>query len=285
MVLGECTFKNQKGVFFISNRTKKGKNFYQSYTDFMKLNEVRRIGVAKCGSNGRPTEKEELIRLTEAFFDNREESDGEHVFGVDTLVLLLPYYYPNEFPKENRDTYFVTMHFHELGEAKGGDVAADGTRDDEVQDQKERNYIVHLMDDHMIEAKSEVLPLYDDFLEQKGTIGKNSFLIDKFEAILFNLYLESQGRAGSIAWRMENFFDHDLTDQRILNDKECAEITKSDLPADNWLCRLLITKPEVESYPAFEVFRETVQSAAFAVRGKEMSWLDNFRYKREVYTP
>ena len=266
--------------------TEKGENLYLLYVHFMKLCNVRRMGVAKCGSNGRPTTKRGLRKLVEPFFGkNREESDGEHVYGTVVLTSLLPDYYPDKFPKETEQKYFSTMLYHELGEGASGDIPADGTRDDEVQDQKELNYVKNLLDNYATDkARNEKMPLYRDFLEQKDVVGRNSFLIDKFEAILFNLFLEQQGRPGSISWRTKHF-GQKLSKDQGLTDEEIAEITGSDLPADNWLCRLLITNPEVMSYPAFEVFREIVQSAAVIVRGEEMKWLNEYHYKKTYYTP
>ena len=283
-------------MFFIFNKnlqiteeplhvTQDGLDLYLSYSTFMRLQNVRRMGVAKCGSNGRPSTKNGLKKITEPFFRNREQSDAEHVFGTVVLVSLLSDYYPDKFPKEDEIKYFSTMLFHELGEAEGGDIPDDGTRNNQNQDLEELAFVENFLTGCFPpKAKDEKLSLYCGFLEQNDNIGKNAFLIDKFEAILYNLFLEEERRAGSISWRTKHF-GHKLPKGQTLSDDDCAKETGSDLPADNWLYALVTKTPEVMSYPAFEVFREIVQSAAFIVRGEEMDWFNAYRYKRNIYTP
>lgn len=257
---------------------------YLDYAKFMELTNVRRMGVAKCGSNGRPATKNGLNKITEPFFAMREQSDAEHVFGTMLLATLLSDYYPEQFPRADERDYLLTMLYHELGEVASGDVPDDGTRDNRSQDQKEFDFIRGFLTSHYpTTAGAEKLALYSAFLNKDSDIGRNAFLIDKVDAILFNLYLESCGRAGSINWRIKHFGSKPAKG-RTLSDKECVEITGSDKPADVWLCALVYNSDAIK-YPTFSIFKEIIQSAAFVVRGETMRWFDNFNYKKEIFTP
>jgi len=288
--LGECTFKNQKGVFFIypneetNQRTNTGIDLYEAYATFMSLANVRRMGFAKCGSNGRPLRRKGLNEITEPFFKMREQSDAEHTFGTMVLAFLLPIFYPDTFTKEDTLAYIATMLHHELGEVVCGDIPEDGTRINASQDKQELSFLKKFLSEYYPrEAAEENLTLYRGFLDKNTEIGRNAFLIDKTDAVLYNLFLEQSGRPGSIKWRTEHFGCK--TAEGVIGDSECAEITKSDLPSDNWLCSLVSNTKEVLTYSDFVIFREIIQSAAYVVRGGEMDWLKSFHYESKKITP
>lgn len=242
-------------------------NCFESYYTVMDQYRVRRMGVAECGSNGRLLK---FFTKIEPFFKNREQSDAEHCFGA----IFLAHYIINNYKiiDPEKEVYvLIVLLLHELGEGKSGDVADDGRRDGIKKDKEEFEIVENFISTYFSEYATILMPFFKDFFDKSGEFGEFVHMIDKLEAVLFNLYLERNKRTGSIKWKLRRC--KFLRIKGPFRDPENVKITKSDRPADVWACGYASSVNKDKCVTAsYHIFLEIMQSAAFCVRGEEMAW-------------
>ena len=254
--------------------TERGTKFYQAYKELYKLRNVKRVGFILGNCYGEEEQKA-LQQKGGGFFNNRPQSDQEHCDGCKIIVMLLDMIYPEVMiPKPGETLSYGYDRFrlllrgaseHELGENATGDVASDGTRDEKKKDEEELWYVIlwlYLCFDKKT-AKLGVR-LFKEMQEKSTDIGKLLFLIDKIDAVLYNLLLEEEGHTGYITAKPY------VTEL----DRKAIEATGDDRNAGVWLYNTLATTPQLLDFELTPIFLEIVQSAALEVRGEEMDWIN-----------
>lgn len=246
----------------------KGGKLFLAYQEFMRLCNVKRSGIDLCGSNDPQKLRPSNVEF-EPFFENREQSDAEHCFGIITLILLVSRFYP-ELVGPSAFPNLVTMACeHELGENPTGDIPDDGTRNNAQKDADESAYICNFLAMTFGENSAYYKidsSLFSQTVEKDTFFGMLFYLFDKCEAVLRNLCFEAEGRPGSLLYKKE----HTGLGAKDASD---MEITGTDLTADNWLCGLLLNE-DVRKFEATKTFIGIIQTAAIIVRGQRMEWVD-----------
>lgn len=260
--------------------TERGRNLITWLIPHIRLMDVKRIGFQLSGCYG----KEAIAEVSKpkgGFFKDRQQSDLEHCAGCMYLIIGLSIFYPEIFTPLSkaeaaryggeRSVFKLLMRLlgdHELGELKSGDIASDGTRDEAKKDQEELEFVMDLC--KLCKIPSEdlalIVTLFKEMQEKSSRLGKTGYLIDKVDAVLFNLYLESIGKTG---WTnaKPNVTELDL---------KAYGITKDMRAADIWLCNMLITNPQLVLFEFTKLFLEIVVSFAADVRDNPnpMPWLN-----------
>lgn len=262
--------------------TNRGRRFYEAYKLLTALRDVKRVGFILANSFG-PEEQKELKKKGGAWFKNRVHSDQEHCDGCKNVIILLDMIYPEilksteeEIEDYGYDRFRLLirgMMEHELGEIPSGDIASDGTRNEEEKDREELEF-VSAWSSKCFDPTIAILNvrIFEEMQLKSTEIGMLLFWIDKIEAVLFNLILEEYGQTGFVTAKP------DITDL----DKNAMELTNDPRCADVWLCNTLVTNPKLLKFRFTPIFLEIVQSFALAIRGKEMAWIDRVVAKLEA---
>lgn len=243
--------------------TTKGICFWNMFKAFAELIYVKRGGLPRFKNF-------ENYDTSNPFFDERPQSDLEHCANGAFLVMLLKIFYGEEL--ELDDSEYSNVNFavltHELGEALHGDIPDDGTRDNQKVDKEEQDYTVDLLWKNLpADIRVKYIAIRVGFDERQDHCGQVSICVDKLEAILFNLFDEySTLNSGKIPeYHKKNMTEKDL---------ESIKITGSNHPADMWFCGFIASP--ARNYPFFGTIVEIIQSAAYAVRGEIMGWVDDY---------
>lgn len=248
-------------------RTKTGLLVWRAYRDYRHMCIVTRQGAVRTNIHANAPVSE-----TAVFNINRVESDLEHCACFCKLQTLIAMNYPHVIPIEELWKYHFLAEIHEEGEILNGDVPADGTRDDVALDRLEGNEIYsHLGANYPEEYRKLGWSLYQEFEKKDTPRGQVNYLGDKTDSFLMALYYESIGKFGDVMHKVRAYG---------AKETECVDIqsmkyTKTVSPVDNWLCAVL-REPGALKYAHLDVFLEILQSAVFAVRKKEMLWLNDF---------
>ena len=248
---------------------------------------VKRIGFQLSGCYGSEA-MEESSRPGGGFFENRQQSDLEHCAGCMYLIIGLSIFYPEMFtPLSNeeaaryggeRDVFKLLIRLlcdHELGELESGDIASDGTRDEKKKDESELEFVhtVYKRANSPLEYAGMIGTLFKDMQDKSTPTGNKGFLVDKGEAIDYNLFLETIGKTG---WT-------NIKPNITQLDRSAYEITHDWRAADIWTCNMLITTPKLVLFEPTAIILEVIIAfAAYARKEKNpMPWLNPFIQKLE----
>lgn len=151
---------------------------------------------------------------------------------------------------------------HDVGELATGDVPDDGNPEHGTKDATEFETYLTMLESFMGDDWYEFRKVYREFQTKSSALGQAIYALDKVEAVLTNLLLESYGKCGSLEAKPT------ITG----SDKYYMEQTGSDKPADCWgahMCSLIREFPNHILKPITELLR-----VAFCdVRGEVPDWL------------
>lgn len=234
----------------------------RNWAELKGLQFVPRAGYARYGTYKLPPDAQ-MNRFVDP---NRWESDLEHTAGLWKLVKLLQLFFPDRFFEyyEYQDALEIAE-LHEIGEKVTGDVCDDGTRNAELLDQMERDFIqqVYLADYSDEELISRLFGKFVEFQERSTLFGRTMYCLDKTEAMLQSLIYEACGRGG----RLNPY-------RASAMEAEGMRIAGTNRTVDIWLYSFV---KNAKDYECFRLCLELVIKAAQMLTDESSPflWLDN----------
>ncbi len=273
--------------------TDNGLKIWRGFKSYMLLGMVRRAGAIITGTYGDKKlipfegfcpsgeDKEGLIYIGEkgymkyppgTFDEFPIDNDLFHSAGFSKLMELISSYYPDVILPDILESYRIVAEYHDTGELLHGDIPSDGRRDNKRLDAEEKAFAFELIDEiYPPEKAAYIKALINSFENRLSPFGQKSFMGDKTQALLMCLLYESLGCKADIR---KKYTDYGINLDEC-DDYKSVEYTGTYLPMDNWLYTTLV-EPGVLDYPGLSVFLEVIQSATFSVRGREITWLNDF---------
>lgn len=205
---------------------------WEGYKVYASGASVIRKGFENVGAAIRTNDS---LNFASTFF-RRSESDLEHQAKTAWLASVFMSNFPTYFGGER----FYTVPFdiwlritvaltHDAGEFEIGDILDDGNPKHDTKNKAELAAFRKLLIAYSPTAQREVFELYKAFQKKDTREAMALVALDKTEAILTNLFLESKGIHGRISAKSN---PTEL-------DKHYAELIGSDRAADVWYMHML----------------------------------------------
>ncbi len=240
------------------------KTIWEGFKEYKKLAYVVRTGFGYCGIY--PINPDEL--KPKKGRKPLPESDLEHIAGMQMLIRLFSWHYPEIVPKDQLDDFIFGAQIHEMGEITTGDTVDDGARDEVKKEVFEtfeiRNYL------HLTAPKEEAergIRIFKEMQDKETDFGKTLFFFDKLEAVLQTIFYESMGYPGRLSYK-ENHYGG-ISER----DKRQRDFTGSDRIADTWSYGFS-RRVDKLNFQHADVFKAVVHAAIIDVRKKPFSWID-----------
>lgn len=187
---------------------------------------------------------------------SRCQSLAEHEFGVKSLVESVMKFYSDllKFSPEEREVISKVASLHDFPEALlSGDIVANGTRNDKVEDEKEYALLERRLKFLYPELYAQdLLTCYKEFQRKNSLRGWLLYLADKTDAILtVTLFPQNAKTAGRVD-------THGIISSTV---ERQIEITGSVLPYECWLVTLfddIIEHLRPEYDDISEIFLKTI---------------------------
>lgn len=216
----------------------RSKKIWENYYTYCETSYVERGGTVACGTL--PT-----LRTRDGYpYDSKPEFVSEHQGRSAFLLGQILMNYPD---LSDPSTWFLQMMFvlcHDVGEIKHGDILDDGSMTDNSVIQEMRRDEEELLDDFFCNfperysiQMAEIAPLFEGYAGGYPLLDK---MVEKLDAILFQLFLYTKGRVGDVRRKRPNPSGRDL---------RFAEIIGSSRAIDVWAFHFRVaTKDAPEDY-------------------------------------
>ena len=243
--------------------TENGKLIWDGYYCYRLTSMVNRAGFRLTGAY------ENLPRVVEPTESFPVDSDMTHSAGICKLMSLISFFYPEIIPPEEILMYHTIAEIHDFGEVFEGDAPNDGTRNSAVRDPLERSAVVeHVEMGYPKESVPVIIENFDHSQKRDNYFGLTVGILDGLESVFAGLFQEKIGMKHCI---LDKFLVYGRPKTGI--DIAATEFTQTTKVPDNFLYRQMV-EPYFFEHPFIDIFLEIVQSAAYAVRGEEMRWLN-----------
>lgn len=204
-----------------------------------------------------------------ATFYRRGESDLEHQAKVAWLASAFMDNFPRFFSEERYYTLpadvwcrLTVALCHDAGEVIIGDVLDDGSSEHDKKDAAEFAAFSQMLVTYAI-SQHDIRNLYKAFQNKSSHEAMAIVALDKLEAILVNLLLESYGIYGKVS----------IKDQPTEQDLRFIELAESDAAADVWY--LHMTERTLKGFPP-EILEPVITLISVAER--EVRKRDHYKY-------
>lgn len=204
--------------------------------------------------------------ITERFY-RRGESVLEHSAKVAYLVSAFMSHFPKFFgtqcDKEASVWAIITTALlHDVGEVPIGDIPDDGNSLHDGKDAMERHFVKnHMAPAFSLDESELFLDTYDDFQQHKTIVGQALYALDKLEAVLHLIWMESFDSYGTITAKPVP----------TTSDLEYARITGTPCATDCWSAHI---KDRLKGFPdqITEHVFGLMRTAVTDVRGEWFEW-------------
>lgn len=213
---------------------------------------------------------DDSLDLSSTFW-RRSESILEHQAKVAWLATAFINNFPGYFGEQNTyipplNTWFLitTALCHDVGETVGGDIPDDGNPLHDTKDDAELAVFKKFVSAYAFNERRELIELFETFQNRTSRPAQALYALDKLDAVLTHMVLESHGIYGRISAK-KNPTERDLYHAKQIG---------SDIGADVWGVQML---SKLEGFPT-EVVQPVftmLSVASLDVRGEEFSWLKN----------
>lgn len=234
-----------------SIENKKFLSIWQAYSEFKRLGFVTRSGFGLYGIYPYGEEERSLTP--------KRESDLEHTAGMQNLIRLISFSFPEIIPVTQLHDYLFGAELHEIGEIETGDIPDDGNRNENEKDRIEmlkiKDYLSKLPEPY----RSQGELIFEEFQKRNTTFGQILYCIDKTEAILQGLVYEKHGHPGI------------LKNKPIVSvsDRIYAKKTDSTSLVDIFALSFFIKSKD---YTDVLFFSKLIETAITDVRGHSFTW-------------
>ena len=202
-------------------------------------------------------------------FRRRSESILEHQAKVAWLATAFISNFPGYFGEQNNFVSPLNIWFlittalcHDVGETASGDIPDDGNPLHDTKDGDELAVFKRFVSAYAFNERRGLVELFEAFQDKTSRPGQALYALDKLDAVLTHMVLESHGVYGLISSK-KNPTERDL---------QCAKQVGSDAAADVWGVQMF---SKLEDFPA-EVVQPAftmLSVASLDVRGEEFPWL------------
>ena len=201
-------------------------------------------------------------------FEWRGESALEHQAKVAWLISAFQNNFPRYFSTCDSDGRFITVGLtHDVGETAVGDIADDGNPRHGTKDAEEFKVVKLLFHTSYSFESEKFVNVFKQFQDKQTRNGWALYALDKTEAILMQILLESHGVKGSIKGKP---CETEL-------DRYFADITGSDLPTDIWAAHMKYSLRNCNEPTIIEPIFGLIKVAITDVRGdKGYDWWDKY---------
>ena len=197
-------------------------------------------------------------------FEWRGESVLEHQAKVAWLTTVFQDNFPRYFTMEDPKHVTVAL-THDVGEVVVGDIADDGNPKHGTKDADELKVFEMLSKAYGSEC-ARLVNTFKQFQTKQVRNGQALYALDKLEAVLMQIFLESYGVVGHMDKKP---YETDL-------DRYFSEITGTDCPVDNWSAHFKWALRNCHDSVITEPVFMLIKVAILDVRGKEFEWWDGY---------
>lgn len=227
----------------------KSKNIWRNYYIYCESSYCMRGGTIACGVLPRLKGFED----PSSYYDKKPEFVSEHMGRSAFLLGQILMNYPD---LTDKDTWFSQMMFllcHDAGEYKNGDLLDDGSLKDSDEFLRAKDEEMETLDEMFCNFPSrysmEMCNMLPKFEEYSGTHELLDKMVEKLDAVLFQLFLYSRGVVGNVKWKKPYPSGRDL---------RFADIVGSPRAVDVWTLHYRIaTKHAPKEYqePLFKILK------------------------------
>lgn len=237
-------------------------DIWSGYKRFAESGFVLRSGYSLTGMTKVPTN----LGIAEEF-EWRGESVLEHQAKVAWLVKAFQANFPRYFFIDDTDRLITVGLTHDTGETVVGDIADNGNPRHGTKDAEEFKAVKSLYDESYGYESGKIATVFKQFQDKRTHDGWALYALDKIEAILMQILLESHGVKGSIKGKT---YETEL-------DKYFARITGTDSPTDIWAARMKYSLRNCNEPTIIEPIFGLIEVAITDVRGdKGYDWWDKY---------
>ena len=217
----------------------RSKNIWHNYSVYCESSFGERGGTVACGVLP-------ALCLHDPFpYSAKPETVGEHMGRAAFLLGQVLMNYPDLVDPKDWFLHLMFVLCHDVGEYKNGDILDDGSRDDDEEIQGLRAEEMEIMDEFFCNFPEryglfmvEMLPKFEEYAADDAALLDK--MVEKLDAILFQLFLYSKGVAGDIRRKRPCPSGRDL---------RFAKIIGSTRPIDVWTFHFRVaTKHAPEEY-------------------------------------
>lgn len=201
----------------------RSKNIWKNYYTYCETSFVERGGTIACGVL--PTLKK---RDDADLYNRKPEFVSEHQGRAAFLLGQILMNYPE---LTDPSTWFSQIMFvlcHDVGEYIHGDLLDDGSgiEDDLFQAQKQEEaeimdeFFLNFPDKYSLEM-IDMLPKFEDYEGGAPLLDK---MVEKLDAILFQIFLYTKGQVGSVKWKKPHPSGRDLRFAEIIDTPRAIDV-------------------------------------------------------------
>lgn len=258
-------FFKRKGVIFVCDYLNPCKRIWEGYKTYAKSASVIRKGFELVGAS---VNTDDSLDFASTFY-RRSESTLEHQAKTAWLASAFMSNFPDFFGIELTFNFtmgdwlvITTALCHDVGETAIGDIPDDGNSLHDTKDEAEHAVFKDFIKAYGYADQRRLLELFESFQKRDYNPARALYALDKVEAVLTLLLLESVGIKGSI----------EMKNNPTSRDSFFAKAIGSDLAADIWGAQM---SNQIKSYPSHisEPVLTLLNVAARDIRNGEFSWL------------
>lgn len=241
------------------------KKIWKGYKTYASGASVIRKGFESYGVSARSNDS---LNLSSTFL-RRGESILEHQAKTAWLASAFASNFPDYFGIDFNTgvappvlSLVITALCHDVGETEIGDIPDDGSSLHDEKDSVEYIIFRDFIKSYSRADQAKLTNLFKSFQNKNSDPGRALYALDKTEAVLNLLILESVGIKGNLSAK----------EKPTGRDLFFAGITNSSLATDIWGCQIVTRLKDYPSKTAKPVLA-LLKVASCDVRGEEFSWL------------
>lgn len=200
----------------------RSKNIWRNYFTYCESSFVERGGTVACGVL--PS-----LSLYESFpYRAKPETTGEHMGRAAFLLGQVFMNYPDIVKPEERFEHIMFVLCHDVGEYQNGDILDDGSTFNNEVLAVMRTEEMEIMDDFFCNFPDryglkmvEILPQFESYTGGAPLLDK---MVEKLDAILFQLFLYTKGVVGDIKKKKPRPSGRDLRFAEIVGTTKALEV-------------------------------------------------------------
>lgn len=200
----------------------RSKRIWQNYYTYCETSYVQRGGTIACGL------LPPLVLNGEFPYDKKPELVSEHQGRSAFLLGMILMNYPDLTDKE---AWFLQLMFllcHDVGEYKNGDILDDGTMNGNDILEAKRQEEEAILDDFFCNfperyslQMAEIAPLFEGYVGGYPLLDK---LVEKLDAVLFQLFLYTKGIVGDVRRKSPHPSGRDLRFAKLIGSTRAVDV-------------------------------------------------------------
>jgi 5'-deoxynucleotidase YfbR-like HD superfamily hydrolase len=194
-------------------------------------------------------------------YQAKPETTAEHMGRAAFLAGCFMMYYPDVIAEEKRFDYLMQVLTHDTGEYKNGDVLDDGSVLSDTLARAAKDEEMEIMDEFYSDLPGKhgmrLVEITNDFESYRGE-ALFFKLIEKLDAVLFQIFLYTKGVSGDIRRKQPHPSKRDL---------RYAKIIDSTRAIDVWAFHLRLLARDFATEEYWKPVRKVLETAFCSVYG------------------